>query len=488
MHAAHAPVAARRQLRHHLSRGRVPAERAVVLAAREQQRRVRRAPRHGQHALAVPHKLARRRDAVAQVPHLQRGAAVVVAGGDELRGNLRVPRQRGAAARAVWVGEANDGALPLEVPHHGGAARGGGGQDVLHLAVPRQKGHLTRAARGSAATLERRVQRRRCGARQVPDAQLAVRGAGRQQAGAERVELQAFDLWRVVSARACAAWCRVRRHPEAATQHCASAPRGAATRKAQQRRRTAPVCFCRLATSTSSAASAGSSLPTAPTILAGFHRFTVPSTSPPAIKPSCVCERRSDALSARVPPARWQLAAHAAAHAPAARPSPRQTDSTPAGESAPSSPRSRPRAPCRASWTPRPAGKSAASPRHARVVSPPHACPGSPSEKQTRRGAPRASRHAVVLKLRSTAPAMVPTASSGAVGLRIARGRASDGELLRNSTRERCSATHAALHVPERHGGASLHLLDGGRHADGTGSPHGSAPRRTARGGAAEGT
>jgi hypothetical protein len=82
---------------------------------------------------------------------------------------------------------------------------------------------------------------------------------------------------------------------------------------------------------------------------------------------------------------------------------------------------------------------------------------------------------------------MVPTASSGAVGLRIARGRASDGELLRNCTHAR--PLRAALHVPERHGGASLHLLDGGRHADsGLVRVAARAPRRTARGGAAEGT
>ena len=72
--------------------------------------------------LGVPHKLRNRRRAVAQVPHLEGGAAVVVGCHHQLGGHLWVPLHRAAAPLAVGVTQADDGALRGQ----GGAGRGGG--------------------------------------------------------------------------------------------------------------------------------------------------------------------------------------------------------------------------------------------------------------------------------------------------------------------------------------------------------------------------
>lgn len=66
-----APIGAGGELSNNLAAVRVPAKRAVVLAAGEQQRRLERGPRHGEHAFAVGVELPSRGDGVAEIPHLE---------------------------------------------------------------------------------------------------------------------------------------------------------------------------------------------------------------------------------------------------------------------------------------------------------------------------------------------------------------------------------------------------------------------------------
>lgn len=91
---APAPVGAGRQLGHHLAVVGVPAERAVVLPAGEQERRLEGRPRHREHPLAVGVELAGGGDGVAEIPDLRRRSG----GGGEGRGR----RQRRPGR---WLGK-----------------------------------------------------------------------------------------------------------------------------------------------------------------------------------------------------------------------------------------------------------------------------------------------------------------------------------------------------------------------------------------------
>ena len=139
----------------------------------------------------MAHKLPGRGDGVAKIPNLKRRGPVVVGRDDELRRHLGVPLHRRAPSPAVWVGEGDHRPLSLQIPHHGGAVEGRAGEDVLHLLVPRQITDLPGRGLTAGAALERRVEARLRGPGEIPDAELAILGAGREQVGGEAVELQA---------------------------------------------------------------------------------------------------------------------------------------------------------------------------------------------------------------------------------------------------------------------------------------------------------
>ena len=139
----------------------------------------------------MAHKLPGRGDGVAKVPYLQRRGPVVVGCDDELRRNLGVPLHRRAPPAAVGIGEGDHRPLSLQIPHHGGAVEGRAGEDVLHLLVPRQVADLPGRGLPAGATLERGIEARLRGPGEIPNAELAVLGAGCEQVGGEAVELEA---------------------------------------------------------------------------------------------------------------------------------------------------------------------------------------------------------------------------------------------------------------------------------------------------------
>jgi len=138
----------------------------------------------------------------------------------------------------------------------------------------------TRCVR-ARAHLERGVQGGRAGLGQVPDAQVAVRGAGGEQVRAEAVELEALDLRGIGASGGAGAGSRVigtLHAQQLLSQHARKRP--ARPRLSVPHTRpplTAPVCFCIRA-----------SMPGCPPrMAAASHRHTEPSARPPATRPSC---------------------------------------------------------------------------------------------------------------------------------------------------------------------------------------------------------
>ena len=166
----------------------------------------------------------------------------------------------------------------------------------------------------------------------------------------------------------------------------------------------------------------GSWVSSAPTILAGFHRFTVPSTRPPARTPYCQRQHRMGAGCRGSAPWLGETQAGAASRrdgAPAFLGSHSPRDSRPGGGNAQSWPQP-PRPEASPAWrSPGPRGRAA------KVQG--AACE-APTTQDSDTGTGHTSRHAVVLKLRSMAPAMVPTARRGAVGLCRRQGTRQGGE------------------------------------------------------------
>lgn len=209
---------------------------------------------------------------------------------------------------------------PTTPPHGNPAHAGAGGGCRAWCGLGRRPGRAG-AGKGRATHLHCRLQRRLRGVSYIPDAELAVAAARRQQVGADLVELQALDLC-VRSAR-CDVCMRVGERgagkgaahavavyppatPFVGGSACCSTVHHLGRSLASfpcngkplcDAALTPPWCCCILAT----VAPCTSSVPGgAPTIFAGSHKQIVPSARPPASTPYCEHRARTDAASGLV--------------------------------------------------------------------------------------------------------------------------------------------------------------------------------------------
>mmetsp|Transcript_91349 Transcript_91349/g.257970 ORF Transcript_91349/g.257970 Transcript_91349/m.257970 type:complete len:297 (+) Transcript_91349:800-1690(+) len=172
--------------------GEIPTNDFVVLAARQDQVRVRRIPSDIHNPLRVGGRLLERVLAIPQIPHLHRRVPIVVVSHEELRGDLRVPSDGRAPLAAGRVLETDDLPLLLQVPHDRGTSVGAGAEDVLDLPVPGAAKHLgARVLAGGSRRAEERGLRR---LGDVNNLDFGVCPAGSHKVWLQGVELNAIHV------------------------------------------------------------------------------------------------------------------------------------------------------------------------------------------------------------------------------------------------------------------------------------------------------